>query len=43
LRAHGGATEVQEATAAGGNKLVVAGSRAKEVAAFVMAAAEALG
>ena len=38
----GGATEVNEATAAGGNMLVVAGAEAEEVAEFVVASTEAL-
>ena len=38
----GGATEVNEATAAGGNMLVVAGVGAEKVAELVVASAEAL-
>src|SRR5215212_6409334 len=38
-----GATEVEQATAVGGDVLVVASVRAEEVAEFVVAAAEALG
>src|SRR3954471_17760184 len=38
----GGATEVNEATAAGGNMLVVAGVGAEEVTEFVVASTEPL-
>src|SRR3954447_3720929 len=38
----GGATEVNEATAAGGNMLVVAGVGAEEVTEFVVASTEVL-
>jgi hypothetical protein len=38
----GSTTEVKQATAVGGDVLVVAGPEAKEVAEFVMASAEAL-
>ncbi len=38
----GGATEVKQATAVGGDVLVVAGLEAKEVAEFVIASAEPL-
>jgi hypothetical protein len=37
-----GTTQVQQATAAGGDRLVVAGARAEEVAELVIAATEAL-
>ena len=38
-----GATEVKQATAVGGDGLVVAGAETEEIAKLVMAAAEALG
>jgi hypothetical protein len=38
----GGATEVNEATAAGGDRLVVAGGGAEEIAEFIVASTEAL-